>query len=226
MVEQFEVPVKNHSDQRVAGRPRDPTADARILEAARVVYAQHGWAGFTVKAVAAAGGVSRDSVGRRFASREELLIEALVASGFPLLEDRPVQSLQAWLLELATGIFRMFTRGSGRAHLRVHLDADSVPGLFNAYRRRLLEPAQQVLRDRIVDAARAEQRDNIDPFAVLEDVIGPTLLLALLNQDLNAEEGERLAAIELRLPAIVERALTARPVGATTPAGPFANGAR
>ncbi|WP_067656552.1 TetR/AcrR family transcriptional regulator [Nocardia harenae] len=208
--------MSNDDGVRTAGRPRDTTLDGRILDAAREVYARHGWSGFTVKAVATAAGVSRDAVGRRFDTREELLMAALTASGFPLIETRVGQELREWLLELATAVFDVFTRGSGRAYLRIHLDADSVPGLFAAYRNRLLEPGQRMLRDRVAAAARTERRDDLDPGAVVEDVLGPTLMLALLHQDIGTEDRSRRDSVLLHLPAIIERALAPHRSGSAT----------
>ncbi|MCX4098607.1 TetR family transcriptional regulator [Nocardia sp. alder85J] len=200
--------MTNDYDLPAPGRPRDPTLDGRILRAAVDVYAGHGWSGFTVKAVAAAAGASRDAVGRRFETREELLMEALSAAGFPMLDIRDGQSLRDWLLELAVAVFDTFTHENGRAYLRIHLDADSVPGLFAAYRHRLLEPAQLVLRDRISATARAENYPSLDPGAVIEDVLGPTFMLAMLNQDITDAGQGHLTAVAQRLPAIVERALS------------------
>lgn len=197
-------------DPRPAGRPRDPVVDVRVLEAARVVYARHGWAGFTVKAVAAAAGVSRDAVSRRFPERADLLVEALAASGLPMLEPPAGRSLAEWLLDLARGVYRTFTEGTGRAHLRVHFDAVAVPELYRTYRERVLDPAQAVLRERIAESARAEGWVDVDPAAVLEDVLGPTLLLAMTNQVVDAADVSRVATVADRLPAIVDRALAVR----------------
>jgi len=187
--------------------------DGRILEAARTVYAQHGWAGFTVKAVALAGGVSRDAVNRRFASREELLIEALAASGDPVIYRPTGDSLHPWLLDLATGVFRIFTTANGRAHLRILLDVQSVPDLFRSYRKRVLEPAQAMLREQLLAIAEAEQRRDSDAAAILEDVIGATLLLALMNQDIDPGDDERFSGVDSHLAAIVSRALSVHASG-------------
>jgi AcrR family transcriptional regulator len=216
--------VTSDYDAKVPGRPRDPTLDGRILQAAREVYARHGWSGFTVKAVAATAGASRDTVGRRFESRQELLLQALMAEGFPLLEIREGQSLYDWLLEVAAAVFDMFIHSTGRAFLRTNMDADSVPELFAAYRRRLLEPAQVVLRQLIAVAAHEENRVDLNPSAVVEDVLGPTLLLALMNPDIAEEDESRLAAVRAHLPGIVTRALSpgrsGRPAPIVPPAQP------
>ncbi|WP_433598256.1 TetR/AcrR family transcriptional regulator [Nocardia sp. CA-135953] len=199
--------MSSEDDSKAPGRPRDPSLDGRILQAAREVYTRYGWSGFTVKAVAATAGASRDAVGRRFGTREELLMEALTASGFPLLEQHDGQPLREWLLELTLAIVDVFTRGPGRAYLRIHLDADHVPGLFAAYRRRVLEPGQQMLREHIAEAAREQNIDDIDPSTVTEDILGPTVLLALLNQDIGGDRN-RLADLRAHLSAVVDRALS------------------
>jgi AcrR family transcriptional regulator len=211
------------AERRTAGRPRDPTIDARMVDAALKVYAAHGWAGFTIKAVAAEGGFSRDSIGRRFATRTDLLIEALAASGLPAVEYTQGQSLDTWLLDMAQRVFSIFVHERGRAHLRLHLDADLVPDLFRAYRQRVMDPALSVLRDRFAKMAESAGCRDVDPIIVLENVIGSALVHALLNQDVDVDDHDVMAEEWAHLAAIVERALrTEHPAetGSRSVAGP------
>lgn len=196
--------------RRAVGRPRDPAIDARIMDAALVVYAAHGWAGFTVKAVAAEGGFSRDSITRRFATRTDLLIEALAASGLPVVEYIPEQSLYEWLLEIAQRMFDIFVRGHrGRAHLRLHLDASIVPDLFQTYRQRVMAPALIVMQNRVLEVAESDGCYDVDPMVVLEDVIGSSLIHAMLNQDADGTAKDLENPVRAHLEAIVSRALHA-----------------
>lgn len=61
---------------RRPGRPRDPQADALILEAALEELALNGFGGFTVDAVAARAGVGKATIYRRWPSREDLVLGA------------------------------------------------------------------------------------------------------------------------------------------------------
>ena len=59
------------------GRPRDARNDAAILEATTAILFEKGYAGLTIDGVAAAAGVSRPTIYRRWSSKPELVIAAL-----------------------------------------------------------------------------------------------------------------------------------------------------
>jgi AcrR family transcriptional regulator len=71
---------------RPGGRPRSAAADRAIREAVLDVYAEHGFAGLTVDAVAERAGVSKATIYRRHCSKSELVFDALDAVS---LEDVP-----------------------------------------------------------------------------------------------------------------------------------------
>lgn len=62
---------------RSRGRPRDPAVDDAILDAAMDLFRANGFADTSIDAVAKRAGVTRVTVYRRFASKEELLAAAL-----------------------------------------------------------------------------------------------------------------------------------------------------
>lgn len=59
------------------GRPRDPAVDEAILRAAMELFMANGFADTSIDAVAKRAGVTRVTVYRRFAGKEELLAKAL-----------------------------------------------------------------------------------------------------------------------------------------------------
>lgn len=67
------------SSQRrsAGGRPRDAGIDERVLAAARDLLSKHGLNGFTLDAVSDDAGVSRSAIYRRWASTDELILDAL-----------------------------------------------------------------------------------------------------------------------------------------------------
>jgi AcrR family transcriptional regulator len=71
-----------------AGRPRDPACDAAILQAALDVFAEHGYAGVSIEGVAARAGVGKASIYRRYATKAELVVEA-VRCGAHLDDELP-----------------------------------------------------------------------------------------------------------------------------------------
>ena len=64
---------------RSRGRPRDPAVDDAILRAALELFRANGFADTSIDAVAKRAGVTRVTVYRRFASKEDLLAAALAA---------------------------------------------------------------------------------------------------------------------------------------------------
>ena len=64
-----------------AGRPRDPAADRAILDATLHLLAEQGYQAMSIEGVAAASGVSRPTVYRRYASKADLVAAAL--AGLP-----------------------------------------------------------------------------------------------------------------------------------------------
>jgi AcrR family transcriptional regulator len=61
------------------GRPRSPDADAAILGATREALAEQGWGGLTMADVAQRAGVAKTTLYRRWANRNELVVDALAA---------------------------------------------------------------------------------------------------------------------------------------------------
>ena len=59
------------------GRPRDPAVDRRIAQAALDLFADAGWAGFAMEAVARRAGVGKASLYLRWNSKEALLTDAV-----------------------------------------------------------------------------------------------------------------------------------------------------
>ncbi|MFF2063976.1 TetR/AcrR family transcriptional regulator [Streptomyces sp. NPDC058200] len=68
-----------------AGRPRSATADSAILEATRAALVELGWAKLTMGDVASRAGVAKTTLYRRWACKNELVVDA-VAALFDALE--------------------------------------------------------------------------------------------------------------------------------------------
>ena len=83
-MEQASVQSEGIEAVPLRGRPRDADVDRKIIEAARRIYAERGWAGFNFGAVCKAAGVSKDAMYRRYSSREELLEVALHEDPIPV----------------------------------------------------------------------------------------------------------------------------------------------
>ena len=121
-----------------AGRRRDPTIDDRLQQAARMLYAREGWAGFHFDGVVKAAGVSKDAVYRRYPDAQTAAARrACPIRPFPCLPTTPIEEA---LIAYASDVFAYFASGNGYANLRVHIDAARYPDVLREYRIRVIEP--------------------------------------------------------------------------------------
>lgn len=100
------------------GRPRSAAADTAILEATRAVLAELGWSGLSMGDVAARAGVAKTTLYRRWAGKNELVVDA-VAVLFDGLELPDRGSLAADV----EGVVRQFAALLARPEARTALMA-------------------------------------------------------------------------------------------------------
>jgi AcrR family transcriptional regulator len=117
---------------RTRGRPRDVDVDRKIIEAARRIYSERGWAGFNFGAVCKAAGVSKDAMYRRYSSREDLLTVALHEEPIPVDFDDGAD-LRCQLVEIATLTLAAFASPEGIIPFRAFVDAATNPEVAELY---------------------------------------------------------------------------------------------
>jgi AcrR family transcriptional regulator len=92
---------------RPRGRPRRPGASTAIVDATLELLAERGFQGATIEAIADRAGVGRNTIYRRWASKEELIADAL----YELSADLDVHEdgdLHALLLEWIREFVQLF----------------------------------------------------------------------------------------------------------------------
>lgn len=151
------------------GRPRDPEVDRRIAQAALDLFADAGWAGFAMEAVARRAGVGKASLYLRWSTKEALLTDA-VTMRLARVADVDTGTLHGDLVELATQMLDIYAGDTSRAALRLGLEAAAIPGVAEHY---------AAMRQAQVLAARAIVRRGIDRGEVAADT-SVTLLLDTL----------------------------------------------
>jgi AcrR family transcriptional regulator len=121
-------------------RPGRPDTRAEILAAARTAFAEQGFAGTTIRAIAGAAGVDTALVHHYFGNKSDLFVAALEAP----VDPREVISA------VVTGPPEEAGAALVRAFLSVWDDPDLQPGLL-ALVRRVLEPGgDRLVRDGFV----------------------------------------------------------------------------
>jgi AcrR family transcriptional regulator len=142
--------------RRSAGRPRDTALDAAILRAAARQLAEQGYAGLSLRGVAAAAGTTPPSLRRRFRGKRELVLAAISAlRTVPL--PRPGGGPRADALALLESLRVSLSRQPGTA-IRGALLAEErrQPELLERFRQRIEEP----VRDRLLQALAQGVRDG------------------------------------------------------------------
>jgi AcrR family transcriptional regulator len=126
--------------RRHNGSRRDPAIDATVLATTRRLLVERGYAATSIDLIATEAGVSRPAVYRRWASKAELVHEAL----FPDLgPGAPADTFTAEITRLCHGALRMYSDPAVR---------EAIPGLLNDLRAN--RHARRVLSDRLEAAAR------------------------------------------------------------------------
>jgi AcrR family transcriptional regulator len=144
-----------------SGRPRDPRIAAAVLAATRELLLEVGFDQLSVRAVATRAGVSRAAIGRRWESKAQLVLDAVLGVT-PDLTPFDGADREGWIRWVVTGSSELFRQPEVRA---------AVPGLLATLRdhddlrtalwQNFAGPAAELLpaegggRDTDIDTARA-----------------------------------------------------------------------
>lgn len=133
------------------GRPRDPSIDACVLDAALAELGTKGYVGLSFASVAEAAGTTRPALYRRWKDKASLVVDAvahLAESDLPAVTGEPYTDLVAELQH-----FRHCITDAGALPLAGLMLADDIePAVREAYLDRIVAPRRARLR-RILESA-------------------------------------------------------------------------
>lgn len=163
------------------GRPRDGRIDRDITAAALDLLSTEGFDRFSVEAVAARAGVAKTTVYRRFPTRNDLIVGALVRLNDELPPPPAPGPVRERLIGVMRGIrHRTIESVRGRILMQVVSEGLRDPVLADLVHQRVLAPRRQVLRDVITDGiASGELRADVDVDTVVPVLVGPMLYLGM-----------------------------------------------
>ena len=164
---------------RRPGRPRSEQAEQAIIEATLDLFAERGFEGVCVEAVAARAGVGKATIYRRWPNKEELLLAALGSMKSPIPE--PAGSVRDDLVALLTVMCA--DKADPRKARRYALllgEGQKYPRLMARYKETVVEPRH--------DAMRAVIRQGIASGELRADVDVEIALLALTGTVLAKEK--------------------------------------
>lgn len=174
------APGTRSDGPRRPGRPREPAADTAIVTAALDLLAERGFAAATIEAIASRAGVGRNTIYRRWSSKEELFADALhgLISDFAVLDtDDLHELLRLWIHDFAGTIADPLY---GRLLTSVLGELDRNPEFARAYTQRVVQPRREALLARLAEAqARGEIRTDIG-IELVADLVGGPLVLHVL----------------------------------------------
>ena len=158
------------------GRPRDPATDRAITVATMRLLARDGYQALAMEAVALEAGVAKTTVYRRYPSKHELVVAALLAeTAFPTPPpEMPVREAIAFLVRQAAGI--LIGRRAFRILGTFLVEEEREPALLDTFRERVFMPRRALLMGILRSGV---ERGEVRTDAPL-DLVGELLLGSLL----------------------------------------------
>jgi AcrR family transcriptional regulator len=164
-------------ERRKRGRPRDPEADGRILEAAAALMLAHGFDNMTVDDVASRAKVGKATVYRRWAKKEDLAVAAMQRLYDAQMPTPDTGSIRGDLRQSFTDVLAFANSEAGAAYLRTCI-AESVrdariAALYRAANDQAEAGAREMFERGI---ARGEVRPDVNIGAAIQVLAGILLV--------------------------------------------------
>jgi AcrR family transcriptional regulator len=141
------------------GRPRDPSRDEAIIDAAIEVLVRDGYDHLSVEGVAGTAGVGKATVYRRWSSKAELVIDAM-ATLKPAIDSIDTGSLDGDLELMVAASCSPTSQRLQRVMVSVCSALPREPDLLEAFRTRFTEPRIALIAEMLV---RARTRGELGP---------------------------------------------------------------
>jgi AcrR family transcriptional regulator len=165
------------------GRPRDRTLDHRILEQVLLLLSSRGYAGLTLDDLAAASGVAKTTILRRWPSKA-----AVAAAGVERLALQSVDvpdsgTLRGDLYVLLRGAAETFVRGRGAFVPRLLREAGHHPEITDLLFTVIHTRRQAYRRALALAIARGELAPSVDQDLLIDLLMGPIWTRLLITRD-------------------------------------------
>ncbi|MCU0504457.1 MAG: TetR/AcrR family transcriptional regulator [Chloroflexi bacterium] len=205
---------------RLPGRPRDPAVDRAILGAAVRLLTEQGYDSMSIDGVAAAAGVGRTTVYRRYPGKRELVVAAIssIASSMePIADSGTALGDLRSLMRQTMAVFRR--DGLGFAMLGTLLVREREdPALLELFRERVILPrlelASEIVRRGV---ARGEVRPDAPAEVMAHALQGSMFAGHILGRELDDAWLESVLAV-------IWEGIAARPAPPGGGAGPKPGG--
>jgi AcrR family transcriptional regulator len=163
------------SEEHNRGRPRDPSRDAAIIDATVDVLVREGYDRLSMEGVAAAAGVGKATVYRRWSSKAELVIDAM-ATLKPAIDSIDTGTLDGDLELMVAGSCSPHSQRLQRVMMSICSALPREPELLEAFRTRFTEPRIARITD-MLERARGRGELGPDVDVAMAASLLPSLML-------------------------------------------------
>lgn len=171
---------------RNTGRPRSEKTRRAILNAAFGLLKKQGFGDVSMQQIAAQAGVSTATLYRWWDNKHAILLEAYLDKTRELLPYGRSGSPLARLRKYCSRVVEFLNSGNGQVFLRLMLAIQDDPALRRAFYEKVYLPRRGEGRAVVEEAiAAGELPDTVDPDCMINLIIGPLILPALLGQENN-----------------------------------------
>jgi AcrR family transcriptional regulator len=180
---------------RPAGRTRNPRTESAAIEAVLdLVSTGATLSGLSLVTIAERVGVSRNSLYRRWKTKDELYLDVLDSINKPLPPTDGPTVRDSLAAQLAVLIERTLDRRAGSMLRALLAEAAAFPGLYRRYFEEIVTPRREAMYGIIEQGiASGEIRPGTDPAFVNEVLVGPILarMGSGVTEDLDPQETSR-----------------------------------
>jgi AcrR family transcriptional regulator len=162
---------------RPAGRKRDPRTDSAAIDAVLdLVNAGATLSGLSLVTIAEHVGVSRNSLYRRWKTKDDLYLDVLDAVNKPLPEFSTGTAREDLIADLAVVIERTLDERANSMLRALLAEAGAFPELHRRYFQEVVVPRREYMHGIVRRGiAAGEIRADVDPALVNEMLVGPIL---------------------------------------------------
>jgi AcrR family transcriptional regulator len=171
------------SPPRPSGRPRDPDVDAAILGAALQLLAEVGYQEMSIATIASTAGVGRPAIYRRYRSKADVVVDAILHVTDRPEPDLPSDSRRALRVLLGAASGAVTTPGGMAVLGSLLAEQRRDPELLAAFRARILDPRRAIVHrvlEQGIDAG--EITPDADREAIDGLLFGALLARSILGQ--------------------------------------------
>ena len=134
------------TETRRPGRPRSEQAEQAIIEATLDLFAEQGFEGVCVEAVAARAGVGKATIYRRWPNKEELLLAAFGSLKSPFPEPKGVSVRDDLLAMVKVMCADKADPRKSRRYALLLGEGDKYPRLMARYKETIVQPRRDAMR--------------------------------------------------------------------------------